>query len=201
MGQDVSAETCPHYLFKSEEEAISARVFGKINPPIREKNEQNELWNAIKDGILTIVGSDHAVFTLDEKNTGKENFSSAPPGTPAGELLLPLMMNASFNGKISIEKVAELLSTNPAKRFNLYPKKGVIAKNSDADLIVFDESTNALDLETEEKIIEDIYKLKNNRIIIFITHRTGSLKKCDKILSLDEGKLTTFNSFEKYKNY
>ena len=138
LGQDVSAETCPHYLFKSEEEAISARVFGKINPPIREKNEQNELWNAIKDGILTIVGSDHAVFTLDEKNAGKENFSSAPPGTPAGELLLPLMMNASFNGKISIEKVAELLSTNPAKRFNLYPKKGVIAENSDADLIVFD---------------------------------------------------------------
>ena len=71
---------------------------------------------------------------------------------------------------------------------------------NDADLIVLDESTNALDFDTEEKIIKDINELKENRIIIFITHRVDSLKKCDKILSLSKGKLMTHNSYENYKS-
>ena len=155
QGQDLSAETCPHYLFKSEDDVIKHNAFGKINPPIREKNEQKELWNAINKNILTIVSSDHTPFSFIEKNIGKENFTKAPPGTPGGELLLPLMMNAALENKIKSTKVVELLSTNPAKRFGLYPSKGIIAENSDADLVLFDPhvswKVNNNTLETKGK--------------------------------------------------
>ena len=155
QGQDLSAETCPHYLFKSEDDVIKHNAFGKINPPIREKSEQKELWNAINKNILTIVSSDHTPFSFVEKNIGKENFTKAPPGTPGGELLLPLMMNAALENKIKSTKVVELLSTNPAKRFGLYPSKGIIAEDSDADLVLFDPyvswKVNSNTLETKGK--------------------------------------------------
>ena len=138
QGQDLTAETCPHYLFKTEDDVLKHHAFGKINPPIREKKEKKELWKAIEKNILTIIASDHAAFSYNEKIKGKDKFSKAPPGTPGGELLFPLMINAAINGKIKLEKVIKLLCENPAKRFGLYPEKGVIKEGSDADVIILD---------------------------------------------------------------
>ena len=139
QGQDLTAETCPHYLFKTEDDVIKHNAFGKINPPIRNKIEQKELWKAIEENVLTIIASDHAAFSYDEKIKGKNQFSEAPPGTPGGELLFPLMMNAVIKGKIKLEKIIKLLCENPAKRFGLYPKKGTIKEGSDADIIIFNQ--------------------------------------------------------------
>jgi dihydroorotase (multifunctional complex type) len=138
QGQDLTAETCPHYLFKTEDDVLKHHAFGKINPPIRNKKEQKELWQAIEKNIITIVASDHAAFSYDEKIKGKDKFSKAPPGTPGGELLFPLMINAAINDKIELKKVIKLLCENPAKRFGLYPEKGIIKEGSDADIIIFD---------------------------------------------------------------
>ena len=161
QGQDLTAETCPHYLFKTEDDVLKHNAFGKINPPIRNKIEQKELWKAIEENILTIIASDHAAFSYDEKIKGKKKFSDAPPGTPGGELLFPLMMNAVIKGKIKLEKIIKLLCENPAKRFGLYPKKGTIKEGSDADIIIFNQKEKWTitkdNLETKGKSCAHLY--------------------------------------------
>jgi len=137
-GQDISAETCPHYLFKTEKDVIKVGPFGKINPPIRGNPDQNKLWKALKNKTLTIIASDHASFSYKEKLKGKKNFLNAPPGSPGAELMLPLMLDAVSKKKITFKEVIDLMCSNPAKRFNIYPKKGIIKKGSDADLVILD---------------------------------------------------------------
>ena len=137
-GQNISAETCPHYLFKNEKDVIKSGPFGKINPPIRSKEDQKKLWKAIGDNTIDIIASDHASFSLKEKIKGKKDFLKAPPGAPSGELMLPLMLKAVSDKKIKLEKVIELLCINPAKRFNIFPNKGVIKIGSDADIVILD---------------------------------------------------------------
>ena len=137
-GQDVSAETCPHYLFKTEKDVIKVGPFGKINPPIRTKVDQDKLWKGLKNNSLSIIASDHASFSLNEKLKGKKDFSKAPPGSPGAELMLPLMLDAASKKKINLKKVIELMCLNPAKRFNIFPRKGIIKKGSDADLCILD---------------------------------------------------------------
>ncbi|MDB2349133.1 dihydroorotase family protein [Alphaproteobacteria bacterium] len=137
-GQDVSAETCPHYLFKTEKDVIRVGPFGKINPPIRTKADQDKLWKGLKNNSLSIIASDHASFSLNEKLKGKKDFSKAPPGSPGAELMLPLMLDAASKKKINLKKVIELMCLNPAKRFNIFPRKGIIKKGSDADLCILD---------------------------------------------------------------
>ena len=137
-GQNVSAETCPHYLFKTEKDVIKVGPFGKINPPIRTKVDQDKLWKGLKNNSLSIIASDHASFSLNEKLKGKKDFSKAPPGSPGAELMLPLMLDAASKKKINLKKVIELMCLNPAKRFNIFPRKGIIKKGSDADLCILD---------------------------------------------------------------
>jgi dihydropyrimidinase/allantoinase len=137
-GQDVTAETCPHYLFKTEKDVIKVGPFGKINPPIRSHSDQVQLWKALNNNTLSIVASDHASFSYKEKIQGKKNFINAPPGAPSGEIMLPLMLNAVSKKRITLDKLITTMSTNPAKRFNLFPKKGIIKKGSDADLVILD---------------------------------------------------------------
>ena len=78
------------------------------------------------------------LFSYKEKLKGKKNFLSAPPGAPGAELMLPLMLNAASKNKLSLKQIIELMCINPAKRFNIYPKKGIIKKDSDADLVILD---------------------------------------------------------------
>ena len=137
-GQDVTAETCPHYLFKTEKDVIKVGPFGKINPPIRSHSDQVQLWKALNNNTLSIVASDHASFSYKEKIQGKKNFINAPPGAPSGEIMLPLMLNAVSKKRITLDKLIKTMITNPAKRFNLFPKKGIIKKGSDADLVILD---------------------------------------------------------------
>lgn len=179
QGQDLTAETCPHYLFKTEEDVIKHNAFGKINPPIRKKIEQKELWKAIEENVLTIIASDHAAFSYDEKIKGKNQFSSAPPGTPGGELLFPLMMNAVINGKIKLEKIIKLLCENPAKRFGLYPKKGTIREGSDADIIIFNKKEKWKitkdNLETKGKSCAHLYYDDNIKGKVNMTIVNGNI--------------------------
>ncbi|NGP17837.1 dihydroorotase [Devosia aurantiaca] len=134
---DFSAETCPHYLFRTHEDVRRAGVFAKINPPVRLQADQDALWQAIADGIITHVTTDHAAFSYAEKVGGAGNMVTAPPGSPGSEVLVPSMLDAVARGRISMEKAMALLSGNGAKRFNL-PSKGHIAVGADADLILVD---------------------------------------------------------------
>ncbi len=134
---DFTAETCPHYLFRTHHDVKRAGVFGKINPPVRSLADQDALWSAIADGTITHVTTDHAAFSHAEKLAGAHNIVDAPPGSPGSEILVPAMLDAVAHGRLSLAHASALLSTNAASRFSL-PGTGRIAVGAAADLILVD---------------------------------------------------------------
>ncbi len=134
----VTAETCPHYLLFSSDALIEARSFARINPPLRGDSDRHALWSGLEDETISILASDHSPFTVAEKQAAWENIRLAPPGIPSVDILYPLVLHMALSGSFSLAHAIELISTGPAKMFNLYPKKGVIQVGSDADLVLFD---------------------------------------------------------------
>ena len=137
-GADVSGETCPQYLFFTEEDFLRVGAWALVNPPIRGKADQEALWDALADGTLLAVTTDHSPFTVEEKERARTNIWSVPPGAPGVEELVPSMLDAALSGRLDIGQAVRLISTNGAKRFGIYPRKGVIAIGSDADLLLYD---------------------------------------------------------------
>jgi allantoinase len=138
VGAPVTAETCPHYLWCTEDDLETAGPFGVVNPPIRGADDRAALWAGLADGTLDVVATDHAPFSRAEKEEAIGRILEAPPGHPGLETLLPLLMTAAADGRLTVERVAELLCERPAKLFGLYPFKGVLAPGSDADVTVYD---------------------------------------------------------------
>lgn len=145
-GLPVYAEACPHYLTLDEE--VYQREDGYkyvIIPPIRSQQERRTVWEAIEDGTIHTIGSDDACFPLEKKAAARDDFELVPPGGCGAAVRVPLMFSQAFGqGRISIERLSELLATNPAKIFGLYPQKGVIAVGSDADLVLVDPDREAV---------------------------------------------------------
>ena len=98
------------------------------------------LWNAVRTDILSAISTDHCAFNWDgQKTLGKDDFWKIPNGGPGLENRLQMIHEFGVRaGRISLNRMVELLSTNPAKLFGLYPRKGTIAVGSDADVVVFD---------------------------------------------------------------
>ncbi len=138
--QKVFVETCSQYLM------IDASLYEKedgakwvMSPPLREKKDQEALWSGINQGMVQVVGTDHCPFNMDQKAMGKDNFAKIPNGHPAIEHRMEFMYSEGVRkGKISLNKFVEVCSTNAAKIFGMYPKKGTIAVGADADVVVFD---------------------------------------------------------------
>lgn len=137
-GAPITAETCPHYLFSTEEDLERVGPFGFINPPLRSAADQAALWEALADGTLDVVATDHAPFTREEKEAPRSDLRETPPGHPGVETLVPLLMTAVAQGRLSLEKVVDLISVRPAQLFGLNPAKGSLAPGSDADITIYD---------------------------------------------------------------
>lgn len=137
-GVKVYLETCPHYLFLSDEELVKFGPFAKCNPPLRTPAMRDALWKYVNDGSVDYIGSDHSPFLYEEKARGLDNIFKAVAGFPGVDLRLPLMLDAVKKGKVSLERCVELLCVNPARCFNIYPQKGIIRVGSDADFVLFD---------------------------------------------------------------
>ncbi|MGJ3238655.1 MAG: dihydroorotase [Anaerolineae bacterium] len=137
-GSTATAETCPHYLFFTEDVLERVGPYGKINPPIRKEADQQALWEGLLDGSLMAITTDHSPFMVEEKERAGTDIWATPPGAPGVEELLLGVMNEALNGRMSINKAVELVSTNGAKRFGVYPNKGHIGINADADIVIFD---------------------------------------------------------------
>ena len=136
-GLDVYAETCPHYLFLNEDALEKFGPFAKCNPPLRKQELVDQLWEYVVDGTVDYIGSDHSPFLYEEKTKGLKDIFAAVSGFPGVDLRLPLMLNAVKEGKITLERVTELLCENPAKIFGIFPQKGTIRPGADADFAVF----------------------------------------------------------------
>jgi dihydropyrimidinase len=134
-GRRVFAETCPQYLTLTQEIIEERGALAKIGPPIRSADDRAALWEALRDGTLQTVASDHAPKHKDVDG----DFLEQPFGSPQIETLLGLTYDGGVNrGRISLVRLVQVLCENPARIFGLYPKKGTIAVGSDADLVVFD---------------------------------------------------------------
>ena len=139
--QKVFVETCTQYLMLDaslyEKDFESAKWV--MSPPLREKKDQIALWSGINQGLIQVVGTDHCPFNWEQKLMGKDDFSKIPNGHPAIEHRMEFLYSEGVHqGKISLTKYVELTSTNAAKIFGMYPRKGTIAIGSDADIVIFD---------------------------------------------------------------
>jgi dihydropyrimidinase len=136
------AETCPQYLYLSLDDLGRPGFEGAkfvCSPPLRPKDHQDDLWRGLAQGDLQIVATDHAPFNYQgQKDMGKEDFSKIPNGLPSVEDRVTLIFQRVRAGQLSLSRWVELIATNPAKMFGLYPRKGTIAPGFDADLVIFD---------------------------------------------------------------
>ncbi len=142
-GWDVWGETCTQYLFVDYTFLERPDFEGAkyvYTPPPRDKANQEVLWNAVRTDVLSAISTDHCAFLWDgQKTLGKDDFSKIPNGGPGLENRLHMIHEFGVRaGRITLNRMVELLCTNPAKLFGLYPRKGTIAVGSDADLVVFD---------------------------------------------------------------
>jgi len=154
-GWDVYGETCTQYLFVDytflERPNFEGAKF-VYTPPPRDKANQDVLWNAVRNDVLSAISTDHCAFNWDgQKTLGKDDFSKIPNGGPGIENRLQMIHHFGVSeGRISLNRMVELLATNPAKLFGLYPRKGTVAVGSDADLVIFDpERTHTISAATQ----------------------------------------------------
>jgi dihydropyrimidinase len=149
-GLKVMGETCPQYLFLTVDDLAKPNFEGAkyvCSPPVRQVEDQDALWEALSNGLLQVVSTDHAPFffeggvegRLAGKELGKNSFAEIPNGMPGIEDRLMVLWHHGVNtGRFSRSRFVELVSTNPAKIFGLYPQKGEIAVGSDADILIWD---------------------------------------------------------------
>jgi dihydropyrimidinase len=151
QGLPAYAETCPQYLFLSYEDYERPGFEGAkfvMSPPLREKWNQEALWKGLAKNDLQVVSTDHCPFCMNEppqKQLGQGDFSKIPNGAPGIETRLPLLWDGGVRaGHIDPHRFVEIVSTNPAKMFGLWPKKGTVAVGSDGDLVLWDTERKLL---------------------------------------------------------
>lgn len=148
-GQKVYVETCPHYLLLDEsryaQEDYSAAARFVCAPPLRSEEDQKTLWRALANGTIQTISTDHCSFTLAQKDAGRGDFTKIPGGLPGVETRGVLLYSAGVaEGRITKEQMCALLSENPAKLYGAYPRKGVLAEGSDADIVVYDPNADSV---------------------------------------------------------
>lgn len=135
LGVNFTAETCPHYLLLTWKAMEEAGCRAKIDPPLKMEEDVESLWEAIQDGTISILASDHSPHTREEKEAG---LWEAPPGFCGVETLLPLMLSQVAEGRLTLGRLVSLTAENPAKAFGLWGFKGALHPGFDADLVVVD---------------------------------------------------------------
>jgi dihydropyrimidinase len=132
-GQNVFAETCPQYLYRSIDDLARPGMDGF--------EHQAELWRGLRMNDLSVVSTDHCPFCFKEqKEIGRGNFSKIPNGMAGVEHRMDLLYQGAHDGNITLERFVEVSSTTPARMFGLYGKKGIIAPGADADIVIYNPS-------------------------------------------------------------
>jgi dihydropyrimidinase len=144
-GRNVFAETCPQYLYLTLEDQLGAPGFEGAkwvcSTPLRSKHENHhaDLWKGLRSNDLAVVSTDHCPFCMkDQKELGVGDFSKIPNGIGGVEHRVDLVYQGVADGKLSVERWVETIATTPARMFGLYPRKGIVAPGSDADIVVYD---------------------------------------------------------------
>ena len=148
-GQRVYVETCPHYLILDDsryrQDDFDTAAGYICAPPLRTKPDQDALWKALVNGTVQTVSTDHCSFTREQKRAGRDDFTKIPGGLPGVESRgLLLYTYGVAAGRITKEQMCALLAENPARLYGAYPRKGVLAVGSDADIVVLDPNAEGV---------------------------------------------------------
>jgi dihydropyrimidinase len=149
-GYPIFAETCPQYLYFTKE--VYKRERGRdfvCSPPMKGKESQDAIWEAIRSGDIATIATDHCPFTQAEKDWGivkkdgtPGNFTTIPNGCAGIENMYPYMLSEANKGRISFSKAVELCATNPSKLFGLDHLKGALRPGLDADIVIYEPKKN-----------------------------------------------------------
>ncbi len=135
---DVTAETCPQYLLFTLEDFIRVGSILKIAPPLRRKEDVDGLWEGLRDGSIDFISTDHAAGKFPEEKSSPDIWKNYA-GIPGIQLAISSMIHYGYHkGRLSLAEIQKLMSEKAAKRYGLYPRKGVIQKGSDADFTIID---------------------------------------------------------------
>ncbi len=138
-GVTVTTEVCPHHLVFYRDDMNRLGPRSKFNPPLRTKEDRAALWSALLRGSIEMVVSDHAPCPEKEKDAGRDDIRDAWAGVDGIQTILRVLLSEGINrGRLSYARLLQVGSSNPAKIFGLYPKKGVLAVGSDADMVLVD---------------------------------------------------------------
>ena len=144
-GANVFAETCPQYLYLTLEDQLGAPGFEGAkwvcSTPLRSKHESHarDLWRGLRTNDIAVVATDHCPFCLNgQKELGLDRFDRIPNGMGGVEHRMDLIYQGVVAGELSLARWVETCATTPARMFGLYPRKGVIAPGSDADIVIYD---------------------------------------------------------------
>jgi dihydroorotase len=135
-GVEITGETCPHYLLLSEKDYEKSGGVVRVNPPVREAPNREPLWNALMDGTIDMVATDHAPHAPEEKT--RNDIWTVDCGFPGVETQMPLMLTEINRGRATIRDYVRWSADNPAKLWGLYPRKGTLTVGSDADIAIVD---------------------------------------------------------------
>jgi dihydropyrimidinase len=158
-GQNVFAETCPQYLYLSLDDLARPGFEGAkyvASPPLRPREHQGSLWRGLRTNDLSVVSTDHCPFCFKEqKELGRGDFSKIPNGIPGVEHRMDLLHQGVVAGELSLARWVEVAATTPARMFGLYPRKGIIAPGSDADIVLYDpRATQVLSAATHHMNVD-----------------------------------------------
>ncbi len=129
-----TCEVTPHHLLLSRDHLDELGTFGRMNPPLRSERRRRELYHRVREGDVDVVATDHAPHTREEKET---TLREAPSGVPGVETMVPLLLAEAAAGRLSYERVRDLVAANPAEIFGL-SRKGRVEEGADADLVLVD---------------------------------------------------------------
>ncbi len=167
-GVKVFAETCPQYLTMTQDLYELPGFEGAkyvIAPPLRTQKDVDELWKALADGEIQTVATDHCSFTTEQKKLGKEDFRKIPGGMPGVENRAELIFSEGVNkGRITKEQFCALLSENISRIYGLYPKKGILAEGSDADIVILDPNREKT-LSVKNQVSKSDYCPHEGRVV------------------------------------
>ncbi len=195
-GVNMIVETCPQYLLLEDKLYSNEGFEGAkyvMSPPLRKKEDIECLWNGIRDGDIQTVGTDHCSFNFrGQKDMGIDDFSKIPNGAPGVEQRIELLYTYGVAiGRISFNKFVEITSTNAAKIFGMYPKKGEIKVGSDADLVVLDTTKEKIITSTTQQQNVDYTPYEGFKVSCKIRDvflRGEHVVKCGKIKKINKGK-------------
>lgn len=188
-GYNITSETCPHYLFLNNEDYNKIGSAMKVYPLVKYKKDQEKLWKGLEEGVISIVCSDHAPHTQEEKSG---DLWTIPAGMCGVETLTSLMLDAVNKNRLTLQKLVAILSENPAKQFGIYPRKGSLLPGTDADITIVDLNKNTVikkeNLHSKSKITAfDGFELKGTPVATIV--RGQMIMKDGKIVSKPTGKL------------